>query len=152
MNFSCAIRYTESAGGIVLRQYRNGAEILVVERTKNVEPKWSPILRQLPKGGINAGESIDQAALREVLEETGYTAHIVKKAGTAQWAYERHGHSWVETVHYFFMTLLSTTPTTHDEEFDRISWMSIDAAKRLLSYPEERSLLREVIENDKMEF
>ena len=82
-----------SAGGILLHRDGNDINIVIVERTKNIEKKWAPTLRQLPKGGCNPGETLEETALREVLEETGFSAQIIAKAGQAQWSYERNQQS-----------------------------------------------------------
>ena len=119
----------------------NGNEFLVVKRTKNIESKWKPVLCQLPKGAVELGETLEEAALREVFEETGYEGRISQKAGTASWTYERAGTKYHETVHYFFMSVRSGVPQEHDKEFDDICWIEMTAAKNLLSYPEERQLL-----------
>ena len=60
---------TISAGGVVLRTQGSDVLIVIVEREKDIEEKWSPTLRQLPKGGSRAGENLEETALREVLEE-----------------------------------------------------------------------------------
>lgn len=134
---------TLSAGGIVWRHTAPEVEVLVVERTKNVEPKWKPVLRQLPKGRVELGENLEEAALREVLEETGFTAKIQGKAGVAEWSYVRDGIEWHEVVTYFFMNA-SSDQGDHDDEFDVVRWMFLSTAARQLSYPEERALLSEV--------
>ncbi len=139
---------TTSAGGILLR--REGSEVLIVivEREKGVEEKWAPILRQLPKGGCKPGETLEQTALREVLEETGYRAKIIARAGEARWSYERGGQIWDETVHYYFMVPVTMIAQNHDEEFDCVRWIEIERATELLSYPEERRLIAEVLEKE----
>jgi len=140
---------TTSAGGIVIRKVGQDIQIVIVEWEKNVPPKWAPILRQLPKGGVKPGETLEIAALREVLEETGYQAQIISKAGEASWRYTRDGVVWDETVHYFFMTTNSSEATQdHDDEFDYVRWISINEAALILSYPEEKNLLKGVIEKD----
>ncbi len=136
---------TTSAGGIVLRYERDEAFIVIVERGKNVPPKWAPLLRQLPKGECSLGETLQQTALREVLEETGFDCQIVGKAGLAQWSYERDNLSWDETVHYFFMFPKAIAAQEHDDEFDRVLWVRIDHAVQFLSYPEERELIARVL-------
>lgn len=137
---------TVSAGGIVLRREGGRVLIIIVEWEKGVEKKWAPILRQLPKGGHKLGETLEQTALREVLEETGYRARIIAKAGEARWSYERDGQIWDETVHYYFMEPVTLIAQKHDEEFDYVRWIEIEQAARILSYPEERRLVAEILE------
>jgi 8-oxo-dGTP pyrophosphatase MutT (NUDIX family) len=132
---------TISAGGIVLR-FRSGIlEVLLVERTKNVEAKWAPVLSQLPKGSVESGETFEKAALREVREETGYDTNIVRKAGVASWGYQRSGSRWREEVHYFLMNLKSAAPVARDKEFERVYWIGVSEATAKLSYPEEKEII-----------
>lgn len=134
-----------SAGGILLRREGNRILIAIVERTKGVEEKWAPVLRQLPKGGCLRGESLEQTALREVLEETGFRARILGKAGEASWSYERSGQLWNETIHYYHMVPIKGTFQHHDDEFDIVRWVEIEEAAHILSYPEERDIIAEII-------
>ena len=120
--------------------------MLIVERYHDIDPKWHPVLRQLPKGGCYPGESLEETALREVMEETGYPAEIIGKAGEAHWSYERGDITWDETVHYYLMRPLvdplsvSTFPA-HDDEFDVVCWIPLSRASETVSYQDERSLL-----------
>jgi bis(5'-nucleosidyl)-tetraphosphatase len=103
-----------------------------------VEPKWAPVLCQLPKGRVHPNESLEEAALREVLEETGYNAEIRRYAGRASWQTPAR---ITEYVHYFLMTPLVAVPQEHDDEFDEVKWLSVSDALEALSYPEEREIL-----------
>jgi 8-oxo-dGTP pyrophosphatase MutT (NUDIX family) len=141
---------TVSAGGILFRQKENDILIIIVEWEKGVPEKWAPILRQLPKGGCRPGETLEQTALREVLEETGFRGHIIRKAGEAKWSYERDGQVWDETVHYYFMEPLTLVAQRHDDEFDFVRWIRIEEAAQILSYPEERELLSGIIAEGKI--
>ena len=141
---------TVSAGGILLRRKDNDTLIVIVEWEKGVEEKWAPILRQLPKGGCKPGETLEQTALREVLEETGFKARIISKAGEAKWSYERDGQVWDETVHYYFMKPLTLVAQERDDEFDFVRWVRIEEVARVLSYPPERELIAKIIANSKL--
>lgn len=130
-----------SAGGVVLVRSCGRLLILVVECWRDVEPRWAPVLRQLPKGARNAGESLEATARREVKEETGYDAVILGEAGVASWEYWRDGKAFRETVHYFLMTPAGSKPGAHDEEFDDVRWIHFQDAIDLLSYEPERAML-----------
>jgi len=141
---------TMSAGGVVFRRDGTDTLVVVVEWEEGVEEKWAPILRQLPKGGCKPGETLEETALREVREETGYQARIVSKAGEAQWSYERNGQVWDETVHYYLMEPVCLVLENHDAEFDYVRWYKADQAARMLSYPEERELLSQLIADGRL--
>jgi len=132
---------TTSAGGLVIRETVRGPEVLVVKRTRNVEPKWQPVLCQLPKGRVEPGESLETTAIREVREETGINPEITGFIGKAAWSYERDGVFWAEEVHYFLMSLASPKAFQKDDEFDKVEWLPLKAAAHELSYPEEKRLL-----------
>ena len=134
-----------SAGGVLFRREHGEILIAIVERDKGVEEKWTPALRQLPKGGCKPGETLEHTALREVLEETGFKARILLKAGEARWSYERHGQMWDETVHYYLMEPLTLIEQERDDEFDRVRWVRMAEAAQILSYPEERDLILSMI-------
>lgn len=136
---------TISAGGILFLRRNAQCLIVIVEREKGIESKWAPVLRQLPKGGCHEGETLEETALREVLEETGFSGRIIGKAGEARWSYERTGRVWDETVHYYFMEPVFLEPQGHDDEFEEIRWIDVEEAARTLSYPEERQLLTDLI-------
>lgn len=131
----------------MFRRTGSTPKILVVERTTAVDPKWGGKLCQLPKGAVGFGETLEQAALREVREETGYQGIIITKVGVASWCYERGGCQWVEEVHYFLMINKSDIPEERDYEFEYVTWMSIAEAADKLSYPEEKEILHEFVRN-----
>lgn len=140
---------TISAGGVVVRPMHGVSEVLVVERTQNVEPKWAPVLRQLPKGRVEPGESLEATALREVREETGCESTIDGPAGIAEWTYWRNRIQWHEVVHYFLMRPIKLH-SEHDNEFDLVRWLPLGQAAAVLSYPEERVLLNQVVSSGRI--
>jgi 8-oxo-dGTP pyrophosphatase MutT (NUDIX family) len=138
-------RQARSAGGILLKRQNDSTLVAIVERHRDVEAKWLPVLRQLPKGGIEGDESVAAAALREVEEETGFVSTLIAQAGTASWSYLRAAEIWHETVTYFFLEPRSESPHALDGEFDLVSWIPIEDVPLYLSYPEERELIREIL-------
>ncbi len=144
--FGMKNKETVSAGGLVLREFNGAKELLVVKRTRNVEAKWAPVLCQLPKGKVDDGESLQTTAIREVQEEAGYICEVLRTAGVACWSYERSGIRWHETVHYFLMRLSSNVTTAIDGEFDEVVWVSLLEAPQMISYPEEKQIIDDLID------
>lgn len=132
-----------SAGGIVYRG--SGAETEVVIVRIVPERRW-----QLPKGLIDDGETFEQAALREVREESGMTAEIVGPIKTIEYWFtadwddsRRRIHKF---VHFFLMRHIMGDGSDHDHEVDEVRWVTIDEALRTLSFPSERDLVRKAAE------
>lgn len=119
-----------AAGGIVSRRRGGAEQILVVHRPSYDD--WS-----LPKGKLDPDESLRDAALREVLEETGLVCRAEALAGEA-----RYRDAWGRTkaVLYFEMTVESGRFEPNDE-VDEIRWLAPEAAVALLSYAHDAALV-----------
>jgi 8-oxo-dGTP pyrophosphatase MutT (NUDIX family) len=128
------IKYEVSAGGLVLR--RNGADLEALLIGRGMPRVWS-----LPKGHVEARETHEQAALREVREETGCWAEILSKlSDIAYWFYlNRTKHK--KSVHFYLMNYLSGDTANHDHEVDEARWFEIKAAKKALKYVNEKRLV-----------
>lgn len=122
-----------ASGGLVLRPGKRGQQILVVHRPRYDD--WS-----LPKGKDDLGETPEQAALREVAEETGVLARIVKPLKDVTYVTSQENH---KLVRYFAMREISSIPFVPNEEVDEIRWVSKTEALKLLSYPFDRDLVGE---------
>ena len=90
----------------------------------------------LPKGKLKKDESWEQAALREVKEETGYDARILGFAGSV--SYEVNGRPKI--VRYWHMAAQGARSAL-DDEVDELVWLPIEQAIERLQYPLEKSLL-----------
>jgi 8-oxo-dGTP diphosphatase len=126
---------TRAAGGIVCRDGESGLEILVIHRPRYDD--WS-----LPKGHLDPGESLLDAALREVLEETGYRCEATDLAGIATYTTGTGEH---KAVHYWVMTVIDGEFVPNDE-VDEISWVPPIEALGLLSYDLDRDLVRTTLD------
>ena len=121
-----------AAGGLVCRTGGEVAvEIVVVHRPAYRD--WT-----FPKGKLHADETEEEAALREVEEETGLRCRLDREVGTTRYRDSR-GRS--KTVRYWQMTPIggALQPTN---EVDDARWVSIDDARGLLTYERDTELLR----------
>lgn len=93
---------------------------------------------RLPKGRIKEGETPEQAAIREVREETGLVARVVAPLGAATYAYRDVNTCVSKQVLYFLMEFVSGDPQPRDEEMRSVRWCPIDEAARTLTFDTER--------------
>jgi len=95
----------------------------------------------LPKGRIDAGESMAEAATREVREETGIEAELVEKLGDVRYWYRRDGRSIAKVVSFYLFSYRSGDTADHDHEVEEARWMPLAQAARELSYDGEREMV-----------
>jgi 8-oxo-dGTP diphosphatase len=121
-----------AAGGVVTRPGTGGAaEVLLVHRPKYDD--WS-----LPKGKLERDEREDDAARREVEEETGYRCRLLEELGVRRYE-DRHGRP--KQVRYWHMEPIAFEPFTPGDEVDEIRWLPPGEAVTLLSYEGDRRLI-----------
>jgi 8-oxo-dGTP pyrophosphatase MutT (NUDIX family) len=98
---------------------------------------------QLPKGHIEAGETAEQAAVREVREETGISGRVVAPLpGVEYWFVERGRKQVHKQVHYFLLAFLSGDTANYDPtEVSGASWFSWDEALTRLTFDNERRVV-----------
>jgi 8-oxo-dGTP diphosphatase len=124
----------QAAGGVLLRSGTDGPEVAVIHRPKYGD--WS-----LPKGKLGDGEGFEQAALREVEEETGMLCELGPELSPVAYL-DRKGRS--KLVRYWLMRPL------HGEfhpgaEVDELRWVDPQGAAELLSYDHDAGLVREAL-------
>ncbi|HVG20659.1 MAG TPA: NUDIX hydrolase [Blastocatellia bacterium] len=132
-----------AAGGVVIAAGRARAPlVLAVHRPKYDD--WS-----FPKGKAEPGETIEQAAAREVREETGLTCRVIRELQAARYKYKRReGEARPKVVYYFLMEPTGGSLSVNNYEVDRAEWFEVEEAMRLLSYEYDRALLRSVAASD----
>jgi 8-oxo-dGTP diphosphatase len=116
----------EAAGGVVVH---NG-EVALVHRPRYDD--WT-----LPKGKLDRGESFEDAAVREVEEETGLRARLVRELPGTN--YRARGRPKI--VRYWLMEVEHEGPFTPNDETDQLRWVSPGEALRLLTYDRDRDVL-----------
>jgi 8-oxo-dGTP diphosphatase len=119
-----------AAGGLVVRDAADGPEVAVVHRPRYDD--WS-----LPKGKLGEAESWEEAALREVREETGMRCVLGRELAPARYR-DRKGRD--KLVRYWLMRPLegSFAPT---DEVDELRWLEPSRAVELLDYEHDRELV-----------
>jgi len=138
-------RRQESAGGVVFRQHEGVTEVVVIGVDARGEQRW-----QLPKGLVVAGEQPEQAALREVREETGLVAEILQPLETIEYWYNGRGGAarvrFHKFVYFYLMRYLQGDTADHDHEVTEARWTPIDEAARMLTFKSERKLVEQAAE------
>jgi len=129
-----------SAGGVVCRRGEAGVEVALIA-THGGE-RWA-----LPKGLVRKDEALEEAALREVREETGLDAEIVAPLEPIDyWFWWPRGGRKVrhhKVVHYYLMAFRGGDLADHDDEVDDARWLPLEDAIAHASYENERNVLRQ---------
>ncbi|MGE5620880.1 MAG: NUDIX hydrolase [Sphingomonadaceae bacterium] len=125
-----------SAGGVVARKVDGRIQVALVGDSQR--GAW-----YLPKGGLDKGETIEQAALREVTEETGLKVKIVRPIRAIEYWFFVRGGRVHKKVHYFLMEPTGGDFSLRDEENDRAGWFDLDEALAIMSYANEAEVVRE---------
>ena len=122
-----------SAGGVVIDD--RGQYLLIRARDLRNRAVWT-----LPKGTLTSGETNEQAALREVCEETGYRCEVVRELEPVTYWFQRDGRRIKKTVSWFLMRPLEKAGD-HDHEVDEVAWADREEALRRLRYDSDRRLI-----------
>lgn len=119
-----------AAGGVVWREEDHGIEVLLVHRPKYDD--WT-----LPKGKLDAGETDEEAALREVWEETGLECVLGAEVTSVSYIDRKNRP---KIVRYWTMSPVGGmfNPT---DEVDEVRWLTVADAPGLLSYDRDREVL-----------
>ena len=97
----------------------------------------------LPKGKIEKPETPEQAALREIREETGLTGVIEKEIGKIKYSFDLPEEEIVinKTVTFFLVRYVSGDTKDHDTDAEDVRWLSIKEALKIMTYPSERQIV-----------
>lgn len=130
-----------SSGGIVYRGRRGIIEVALIR----VRGRWC-----LPKGQVEEGEGMEEAALREVREETGLEGKIVAKLGDITYWYTGKSDAGeaariFKRVRFYLLHYLKGDVREHDQEVEEASWFPIDEAVQRLTFPTEKETMRKAL-------
>ena len=133
-------RSEHSSGGAVIAM-RDGVAHVALIATRG-RTRWG-----LPKGAVGDGETSEAAALREVLEETGLTAKIVKPLDTIEYFF-RAGDTLIQKrVDFYLMEYVGGELQPQLSEVDDVEWVELTAALRRASFDSERKLLEMALQD-----
>jgi len=128
-----------SAGGVLVRRLRGNWYVAAIRPAGKAEGTWA-----LPKGRIDEGESGEQTALREVVEETGAGGRSLGKLGDVRYVYSWAGERIFKVVSFFLVRYghgrLGDIPPAHRHEVAEARWLRLEEAPRLLTYKGEREM------------
>ncbi len=130
-----------SAGGIVYKKEGSNLYILVSQHSQHLG--WV-----FPKGLIGdniKGEKKEETAVREVEEETGAKAEILKQITPVTYWYVMDGEKRKKTVYYFIMKYVGGDITKHDHEMSAVEWLPEDKVLDRLSYKSDKDSFIEAL-------
>jgi len=128
-----------SAGGLVVDH--SGKNGLLIGRIDHKDSSGKRILWSLPKGHIEEGETPEQAALREVAEETGIESAIERSLGVIDFWFMAGGKRIHKTVHHYLFRETGGKLAAQESEVDEVGWFPLSEIVDRLAYPDEKKLI-----------
>jgi 8-oxo-dGTP pyrophosphatase MutT (NUDIX family) len=126
-----------SAGGLVVDLRGEVPHGALIGRTD----RHGRLLWSLPKGHIEPGETAEQAAVREVAEETGIEGVILATLGTIDFWFIADGRRIHKTVHHYLLRAVRGELSDADIEVTEVAWVPLPDISGQLAYPDERGLV-----------
>jgi 8-oxo-dGTP pyrophosphatase MutT (NUDIX family) len=133
-----------SAGGVVVRRLRGRWFVAAIRPGGRPEGVWA-----LPKGNLGPGERPEETAEREIAEETGVRARLVRKLGDVRYVYTQswgngRGERIFKVVSFYLFRYrsgrLGDIPAELAHEVDDVRWLPLADAPKLLAYKGEREI------------
>jgi 8-oxo-dGTP pyrophosphatase MutT (NUDIX family) len=140
------VRREFSAGGVLVRRMQGRWWVAAIRpRRDDARVVWA-----LPKGLIDAGETGEQTAAREVAEETGVEGRVERKLGDVRYVYTWDGERVFKVVSFFLVRPLrgsmGALPPGMEIEVAEARWLPLEEAPKLLTYGGEREMAERAIE------
>lgn len=128
-----------SSGGVVIDASKDTFDVAIIARlNRGGRLEWC-----LPKGHPEGPENNEDAAVREIAEETGIEGRIVSALGSIDYWFTVSGHRVHKTVHHFLLIAtggLLTIENDPDHEAVDVAWVPLQELGRRLSFPNERRI------------
>ncbi|USR79407.1 NUDIX hydrolase [Arcanobacterium pinnipediorum] len=129
-----------SAGGVIISVQEGRAYVAVIaRRNRGGRLEWC-----LPKGHLEGVETAEQAAVREISEETGITGRVLRHLASIDYWFSGHDRRVHKVVHHFLLEALYGTLTVEndpDHEAEMVEWVRLDHVAARLAYPNERRIV-----------
>jgi uncharacterized protein involved in tolerance to divalent cations/8-oxo-dGTP pyrophosphatase MutT (NUDIX family) len=130
-----------SAGGVIYRRNGDDHDVALI----HVRNRWG-----LPKGHVEEGERDEEAALREVREETGLEGKLIRKLGDIRYSYRDKTKAGdpvriYKRVHFFLVRYVKGDVRDHDHEADDARWFPIEQAIKQLKFATERKMVHRAL-------
>jgi 8-oxo-dGTP pyrophosphatase MutT (NUDIX family) len=122
-----------AAGGVLWREHGGEVQVAVIHRPRHDD--WT-----LPKGKLHDAEGELEAAVREIVEETGAEVEVGPDLGTVEYLVSRSGRTRPKTVRYWALRW-SAGEFVPTDEVDALEWLGLAEAARRLSYGRDRQVL-----------
>jgi len=135
------VRETSAGGVVVDHLHSDACAALIGKADRAGRATWT-----LPKGHIEAGETLEQTAIREVLEETGILAEILQPLGTVEYWFVLNNKRIHKVVHHFLMLRISGELSADDREVDEVAWVPLGELPERLTYANERRLVAGIVD------
>jgi 8-oxo-dGTP pyrophosphatase MutT (NUDIX family) len=133
-----------SSGGLVYRRASGSWKVCLGGRRRG---EGGALVWSIPKGHVEKGESMMDAALREVREETGLLGEVEDTLGDVNYWYGRRGDGGsavrvLKRVRFFLMRHRGGRFADRDDEMDAVRWFSLADAEANIPYANEQALVR----------
>lgn len=134
-----------SAGGLVVKvEDRQAFVALIARRNRNGNIEWC-----LPKGHLEPGETAQQAARREIFEETGIKGKVIAPLISIDYWFAGAGRRIHKVVHHYLLEATGgaiTVDNDPDHEAEAAAWVPLDMVSKALVYPNERKVVATALE------